>query len=114
MNTIGDGVIPRVERRPNSTVNIFVTVPGDLTQQAFDKAIQELSQDPKLGLTGFRKGAKVPQQYVVNAAGGDLVIKNKALENLCDDALNKAVQKSQIKAVGQVSRVKVRPRRRQW
>ena len=92
----------RVEKRPNSTANIFVTVPGDMTQKAFDDAIQEVSKNPSLGLTGFRTGAKVPQEYVINAAGGELAIKNKALENLCDSALNEAVKKSELRAVGQV------------
>ena len=91
-----------VEKRANSTVGLFVTVPGSLTRKAYDTACQRLANDRKVTIPGFRKGQKVPEQVLLNAVGGPAVIINEALDVLCEDALKTAIDDSDIKAVGQV------------
>ena len=43
----------------------------------------------------------MPEQVLLNAVGGPQVIINEALDILCEDALKKAIDESDIKAVGQ-------------
>lgn len=96
-----------LEKRANSSVGLFVTVPGALTKKAYEQACQRLVNDRKLAIPGFRKGQKVPEQVLLNAVGGPGVIINEALDILCEDALKKAIDDSDIKAVGQVGGVVV-------
>ena len=44
----------------------------------------------------------MPEQVLLNAVGGPQVIVNEALDILCEDALKRAIDDSDIKAVGQV------------
>lgn len=91
-----------MEKRANSSVGLFVTVPGTLTKKAYEQACQRLVNDRKLAIPGFRKGQKVPEQVLLNAVGGPGVIINEALDVLCEDALKTAIDEADIKAVGQV------------
>jgi FKBP-type peptidyl-prolyl cis-trans isomerase (trigger factor) len=91
-----------LEKRANSSVALFVTVPGTLTKKAYDQACQRLANDRKLAIPGFRKGQKVPEQVLLNAVGGPQYIINEALDILCEDALKNAIDEADIKAIGQV------------
>ena len=82
-------------------MGLFVTVPGTLTRKAYDSACNRLVQESKHTIPGFRKGQKVPEQVLLNAVGGPQVIINEALDILCEDALKKAIDESDVKAVGQ-------------
>lgn len=93
---------PSVEKRANSSVGLFVTVPGTLTKKAYEQACQRLVNDRKVAIPGFRKGQKVPEQVLLNAVGGMGVIINEALDILCEDALKTAIDEADVKAVGQV------------
>lgn len=41
-----------------------------MTRKAYDDAMKRLLADPSVRVPGFRKGQKVPEQYVLNAIGG--------------------------------------------
>lgn len=94
-----------VEARANSSVALFVTVPGTLTRKAYDQACKRMIEESKTSIPGFRKGQRVPEQVLLNAVGGPQVIINEALDILCEDALKKAIDESDVKAVGQASLV---------
>ncbi len=83
-------------------MGLFVTVPGSLTKKAYEQACTRLVNDRNVAIPGFRKGQKVPEQVLLNAVGGVQVIINEALDILCEDALKKAIDDADIKAVGQV------------
>lgn len=94
-----------VEKRANSSVGLFVTVPGSLTRKAYDQACKRMVEESKHTIPGFRKGQRVPEQVLLNAVGGPQVIINEALDILCEDALKTAIDESDVKAVGQASLV---------
>jgi len=87
---------PVLEKGPNSTVTIKITVSEDDTLMWFNKAAKDFAQG--VDIKGFRKGTPIPTQVVVAQIGSEAV-KSKAIADLTDLALN--MVKQQVPLVGQ-------------
>ena len=109
---------PVLEKGPNSTVTIKITVSDDDTLMWFEKAAKDFAKviDNSFDLSlqfvvilrsracqgvdikGFRRGSSIPTQIVVAQIGAEAV-KSKAVSDLTDLAMN--MVKQQVPLVGQ-------------
>jgi len=89
---------PTIEKGPDSTVSIKVTVTGDDTLMSFERSATFFAKD--LEIKGFRKGSKVPTQVIVAQVGADAV-KSKALQDLSDRAISYVSSAGTVALVGQ-------------
>jgi len=70
-------------RLPNSAVEVKLSIPGDATKAAYEKACNELSK--QVAIPGFRKGARVPPAVLeqsMAAKGGRTALRAEAINSL--------------------------------
>ena len=84
------------EKVPGSRVNLAIELPANLTQSAYEQALQKLSKQVKI--SGFRPG-KVPRNILVQQLGMPL-IKARAVESLLDQNVLKAFKEAKVAAIG--------------
>ena len=73
----------KLEKLPESAVQVTISVPGSATKAAYDKACNELCRT--VTIPGFRKGAKIPPQVLENqmaAKGGRYALRAQAITEL--------------------------------
>lgn len=84
----------KLNRLPDSAVELTLNVPGGATQAAYDKACMELSKD--LVIPGFRKGARIPPQVLEQAMaskqGGKNVLRVQAITTLLGELIGPALK----------------------
>jgi trigger factor len=83
----------KLERLPESAVQVTIPVPGSATKAAYEKACDELCRT--VTIPGFRKGAKVPPQVLeqsMAAKGGRYALKAQAISELLAQLLEPALK----------------------
>lgn len=94
-------------RKPNSSVEVTVSAPGESTKAAYEKACNELSKN--VTIAGFRKGAKIPAQVLENALaakGGRTALRAEAIKALVSQLVEPALKSEGVEPIGQPTLVK--------
>lgn len=93
----------KLERLPDSSVKVTLTIPGASTKAAFDKVCNELSKT--ITLPGFRKGAKIPPAVLENAMsgkGGRYALRTQAIQELLGELIEPALKEEHgLEPIGQ-------------
>ncbi|MDX2098031.1 MAG: trigger factor, partial [Leptolyngbyaceae cyanobacterium bins.59] len=84
------------EKLPASRLSLEIEISPDMSKQAYEKAIQDLTRSANI--PGFRKG-KVPRQVLLQRFG-NVRIKAMALEDLLEKTIQQALQQEKIAALG--------------
>ncbi|WP_088891872.1 trigger factor [Leptolyngbya ohadii] len=84
------------EKLPASQIGLQIEVTPEMSQQAYDKTLQEFTRS--VNIPGFRKG-KVPRQVLIQRFGSER-IKAAVVEDLVQDSLKKAIEQEKIEALG--------------
>ena len=84
------------EKLPASQVSLEVEIPPETIQKEYDRVVKELTRS--VNLPGFRKG-KVPRKILIQRMGAQR-INATTLENLIKNNLGQALEKEDIKAIG--------------
>ena len=84
------------EKLPASQIGLEIEIPSEMSKQAYEKALKELTRFADI--PGFRKG-KVPRQVLIQRFGS-LRIKATAVEELIQDGIKKALDQEKIEAIG--------------
>jgi len=84
------------EKLPASQIGLEIEITPEMTKQAYEKVIQDLTRSANI--PGFRKG-KVPRQVLVQRIGS-ASIKATALEELIDKCFKEALEQEEIEALG--------------
>ncbi|MBI4783550.1 MAG: trigger factor [Oscillatoriophycideae cyanobacterium NC_groundwater_1537_Pr4_S-0.65um_50_18] len=84
------------EKLPASQIGLEIEIPSEMSKQAYEKALKELTRFADI--PGFRKG-KVPRQVLIQRFGS-LRIKATAVEDLIQDGIQKALEQEKIEAIG--------------
>jgi len=84
------------EKLPASQIGLEIEIPSEMSKQAYEKALKELTQFANI--PGFRKG-KVPRQVLIQRFGS-LRIKATAVEDLVQSGIKKALEQEKIEAIG--------------
>jgi len=85
------------EKLPGSQVNLAIELPANLTQSAYEQALQKLSKQVRI--SGFRPG-KVPRNILTQQLGVP-IIKAHAVETLLEQNVLKAFDEAKVRAIGQ-------------
>ncbi|MEY2976141.1 MAG: trigger factor [Prochlorotrichaceae cyanobacterium] len=85
------------EKLPGSQVNLSIELPANLTQSAYEKALQKLSKQVRV--SGFRPG-KVPRKVLIQQLGMSR-IKAYAIETLLEGNVSKAFKEADVRPIGQ-------------
>ncbi|KAL3926254.1 MAG: hypothetical protein SGBAC_013547 [Bacillariaceae sp.] len=93
----------KLERLPDSSVKVTLTIPGASTKAAFEKVCNELSKT--ITLPGFRKGAKIPPAVLENAMsgkGGRYALRTQAIQELLGELIEPALKEEHgLEPIGQ-------------
>ncbi|MBE9135965.1 trigger factor [Nodosilinea sp. LEGE 07088] len=81
---------------PDSQVGLEIEVPADLSQKTYDQVLTKLMRTANI--PGFRKG-KVPRQVFLQRVGVSQ-FKATVLEELVQNAVDKAIKQEEIDAIG--------------
>jgi trigger factor len=84
------------EKLPASQIGLEIEITPEMSKAAYEKVIQEFTRS--MNIPGFRKG-KVPRQVLMQQFGVTR-IKAKAVEDLIDSSLKKALEQEKIEALG--------------
>lgn len=84
------------ERLPASQIGLEIEITPEMSQQAYDKTLQEFTRFANI--PGFRKG-KVPRQVLIQRFGSTR-IKATVVEDLIQSSLQKAIEQEEIAAIG--------------
>ncbi|MBW4622933.1 MAG: trigger factor [Cyanosarcina radialis HA8281-LM2] len=84
------------EKLPASRIGLKIEIPGEMSQQVYNKVVKDLSRSVKI--PGFRPG-KVPPQIMLQRLGTER-IKLAALEDLIQDGFREALKQEEIDAIG--------------
>lgn len=84
------------EKLPESQLGLEIEVPGDMTQQTYEKVVRKFMKTANI--PGFRKG-KVPRPILIQRLGA-MRLKATALEDLVQVAIDKAIEQEKIEALG--------------
>jgi trigger factor len=84
------------EKLPASQIGLEIEITPEMSQQAYDKALQEFKRFANI--PGFRKG-KVPRQVLIQKLGSTR-IKASVVEELIQSGLQKAIEQEEIAAIG--------------
>lgn len=84
------------EKLPASQLGLEIEIPPEMSKQAYEKTVREYSRS--INIPGFRKG-KVPRQVLIQRLGVNR-IKMAVLEDVIEQALQKAVDQEKIEALG--------------
>ncbi|MGB5972916.1 MAG: trigger factor, partial [Nodosilinea sp.] len=81
---------------PDSQVGLEIEVPADLSQKTYDQVLSKMMRT--VNVPGFRKG-KVPRQVFLQRVGVSQ-FKAAVLEELVQNAVDKAIAQEEIDAIG--------------
>jgi trigger factor len=84
------------EKLPASQIGLEIEITPEMSQQAYEKALQEFTRFANI--PGFRKG-KVPRQVLIQRYGSTR-IKATVVEDLIQSSLQKAIEQEEIAAIG--------------
>lgn len=84
------------EKLPGSQIGIEIEIPSDLSQQTYERTLQNFTRSANI--PGFRKG-KVPRHVLIQRLGQER-LKAAALEEIVQQALQKAIEQEKIQAIG--------------
>lgn len=84
------------ETLPDSQVGLEIEIPGDVSQQTYEKVLRKLMKSANI--PGFRRG-KVPRQIFLQRVGS-VQVKAAALEELVQNAVDNAIEQEKIEAIG--------------
>ena len=84
------------EKLPASQIGLQIEVTPEMSQQAYDKTLQEFTRS--VNIPGFRKG-KVPRQVLIQRFGSER-IKAAVVEDLVQNSLKQALEQEKIDALG--------------
>lgn len=84
------------EKLPASRLGLEIEITPEMSQQAYDKTLQNLTRNANI--PGFRKG-KVPRQVILQRFGSRQV-KAMALEELLETTIKQAAEQEKIEALG--------------
>ncbi len=84
------------EKLPDSQVGLEIEVPADVSKQTYEQTLRKYMKTANI--PGFRKG-KVPRQILVQQLGATR-LKAAALEELVQNAIDKAIAQEKIEALG--------------
>jgi trigger factor len=84
------------EKLPASRIGLKIEIPGEMSQQVYNKVVKDLSRSVKI--PGFRPG-KVPPQIMLQRLGPER-IKLAALEDIIQDGFREALKQEEIDAIG--------------
>lgn len=84
------------EKLPASQIGLQIEISPEVSQQAYDKALQKFMRTASI--PGFRKG-KVPRQVLIQRFGSSQ-IKAAVIEELVQDSFRKALEQEKIEAIG--------------
>eukprot|EP00549_Striatella_unipunctata_P004359 CAMPEP_0118700294 /NCGR_PEP_ID=MMETSP0800-20121206/16482_1 /TAXON_ID=210618 ORGANISM="Striatella unipunctata, Strain CCMP2910" /NCGR_SAMPLE_ID=MMETSP0800 /ASSEMBLY_ACC=CAM_ASM_000638 /LENGTH=495 /DNA_ID=CAMNT_0006600821 /DNA_START=261 /DNA_END=1748 /DNA_ORIENTATION=- len=77
-------------RKPDSSVELTITASGEFTQEAYNKACDELSR--KVEVPGFRKGTRLPPDVLENHLGTQTGEPFALRANVIESIVNKVVE----------------------
>jgi trigger factor len=81
---------------PDSQVGLEIEIPADMSQKTYDQVLRKYMRSANI--PGFRKG-KVPRQVFLQRIGAQQ-FKAAVLEELVQNAVDKAIQQEDINAIG--------------
>ena len=81
---------------PDSQVGLEIEIPADLSQKTYDQVLRKYMRTANI--PGFRKG-KVPRQVFLQRVGAEQ-FKAAVLEELVQNAVDKAIEQEEIDAIG--------------
>lgn len=84
------------EKLPASQVGLEIEITPEMSQQAYEKTIQEYARHANI--PGFRKG-KVPRQVLIQRLGSTR-IKAAVVEDLVQNSVQQAIEQEKIAAIG--------------
>jgi trigger factor len=84
------------EKLPGSQIGLEIEIPSDLSQQTYERTLQNFTRSANI--PGFRKG-KVPRHVLIQRIGQER-LKAAALEEIVQQALQKAIEQEKIEAIG--------------
>ncbi|MDA0673245.1 MAG: trigger factor [Cyanobacteria bacterium] len=84
------------ETLPDSQVGLEIEIPGEISQQTYEQVLRKLMKSANI--PGFRRG-KVPRQIFLQRVG-TVQVKAAALEELVQNAVDKAIEQEKIEAIG--------------
>ena len=84
------------EKLPASQIGLEIEIPPETLQKEYDRVVKDLARS--VNIPGFRKG-KVPRKILIQRMGTQR-IKATALESLIKNNLGQALEKEEIKAIG--------------
>lgn len=84
------------EQLPDSQIGLQIEISAEVSKQTYEKILQKLIKTANV--PGFRKG-KVPRQIFLQRFGA-MQIKAAALEELVQNAVEKAIEQESIEALG--------------
>lgn len=97
-----------IEKLPDSSVELTVSVPGAATKAAYEKVCAEVSQN--IEIPGFRKGSKIPPQILEQtirqnsgpgAKGGKHPLKAQAITALVNKLVEPTLKEHDLDPIGQ-------------
>ncbi|MGF1519667.1 MAG: trigger factor [Nodosilinea sp.] len=81
---------------PDSQVGLEIEIPADLSQKTYDQVLSKMMRT--VNVPGFRKG-KVPRQVFLQRVGASQ-FKAAVIEELVQNAVDKAIKQEEIDAIG--------------
>lgn len=84
------------EKLPDSQVGLEIEIPPEMSQKTYDQVLRKLMKT--VNIPGFRKG-KVPRQVFLQRVGVTQ-FKAAVLEELLQDAIDRAIEQEAIEAIG--------------
>lgn len=81
---------------PDSQVGLEIEIPADLSQKTYDQVLRKMMRT--VNVPGFRKG-KVPRQVFLQRVGQSQ-FKAAVIEELVQNAVDKAIKQEEIDAIG--------------
>ncbi|MBD2260292.1 trigger factor [Pseudanabaena sp. FACHB-2040] len=84
------------EKLPDSQVGLEIEIPADMSRQTYEQVLRKYMNS--MNIPGFRKG-KVPRQVFLQRVGVTQ-FKAAVLEELVQNAVDKAIKQEEIEAIG--------------
>ncbi|NJL84719.1 MAG: trigger factor [Leptolyngbyaceae cyanobacterium SM1_1_3] len=84
------------EKLPDSQIGLEIEITAEMSKQAYEQVLRKFTRSANI--PGFRKG-KVPRQVLLQRFG-QAQVKAAAIEELVQEAIEKAIDQEEIEAIG--------------
>lgn len=80
-----------------------MTVPSEITQKTYDAYIEKIQETTPI--PGFRKGRKIPLPLLMQARGGENIVKGEVISKIVEESTEKALKNWQEVALNSSERL---------